>query len=231
MRERGTDRHVRAFLPIAAIVHAALAVAAAGQSPDIPSFARDVPAIRAGAPIFRFNGKDLTGFYTYLREHHYDDPAGVFTVEDGLLRISGEEFGGLTTRAEYRDYHLVMEWKWGERTFGSRKNSARDSGILLHCVGPDGAAGGMWMESQECQVIEGGCGDLLMVNGREKPSLTCETRIGPDRQFYFEKGERPSPETRADLTGGGVTLAGKTSWAFAAVATSRSRPASGIGSK
>jgi Domain of Unknown Function (DUF1080) len=46
----------------------------------------------------------------------------------------------------------------------------------------------MWMESQECQVIEGGCGDFIMVNGRQKPSLTCETRIGPDRQFYFEKG-------------------------------------------
>ena len=65
---------------------------------------------------------------------------------------------------------------------------ARDSGILLHCVGPDGAAGGNWMESQECQIIEGGCGDFIMVNGREKPSLTCETRVGPDRQLYFEKG-------------------------------------------
>ena len=44
------------------------------------------------------------------------------------------------------------------------------------------------MESQECQIIEGGCGDLIMVGGREKPSLTCETRVGPDRQLYFEKG-------------------------------------------
>ncbi len=105
-----------------------------------------------------------------------------------MIRISGEEFGGLTTKDEFHDYHLVAEWKWGERTFGSRKQAARDSGILLHCVGPDGAAGGNWMESQECQIIEGGCGDFIMVNGREKPSLTCETRVGPDGQLYFEKG-------------------------------------------
>ncbi len=54
------------------------------------------------------------------------------------------------------------------------------------------------MESQECQVIEGGCGDFIMVGGREKPSLTCETRIRPDRQLYFEKGARPSLATPVD---------------------------------
>jgi hypothetical protein len=123
-----------------------------------------------------------------LREHTYEDPTAIFSVHDGQIEISGEEWGALTTKNEFSNYHLVVEWKWGHRTFGTRKQSARDSGILIHCVGPDGAAGGMWMQSQECQVIEGGCGDLLMVEGREKPSLTCETRVGPDKQLYFEKG-------------------------------------------
>jgi hypothetical protein len=105
-----------------------------------------------------------------------------------MIHVSGEEFGGLTTKDEFRDYHLVADWKWGERTWAPRKQRTRDSGILLHCVGPDGAAGGNWMQSQECQIIEGGCGDFIMVNGREKPSLTCETKVGPDGQLYFEKG-------------------------------------------
>ena len=47
------------------------------------------------------------------------------------------------------------------------------------------------MESIECQINEGGCGDLLMVGGLGKPSLTCETRVGPDKQLYFEKGGQP----------------------------------------
>jgi hypothetical protein len=180
--------HFRTRLLRTGFCIAALAWSAAAPAQEIPSFARDLPPIRTGEPIFRFNGKDMTGFYTYLREHKYDDPAQVFAVHDGMIHISGAEFGGLTTRDEFRDYHLLVEWKWGERTFGSRKTKARDSGVLLHCVGPDGAAGGNWMESQECQIIEGGCGDLILVSGREKPSLTCETRVGPDRQLYFEKG-------------------------------------------
>jgi hypothetical protein len=159
-----------------------------GEAQEDPKFAREAPSIQSGEPVFRFNGQDLSGFYTYLHDHRYDDPSGVFTVHDGMIHISGDGFGGLTTRDEFRDYHLVTEWKWGDRTWAPRKQSARDSGILLHCVGPDGAAGGNWMESQECQIIEGGCGDLLMVGGLGKPRLTCETRIGPDKQYYFEKG-------------------------------------------
>jgi hypothetical protein len=167
----------------------------AAQAQDVPSYAREVPSVRTGEPVLQFNGKDLSGFYTYLHDSKYEDPKGVFLVKDGVLVISGEEFGGLTTREEYHDYVLIVEWKWGERTFGSRKRAARDSGLLLHCVGPDGAAGGNWMESQECQIIEGGCGDFIMVAGSgNKPSLTCETRLGPDKQLYYQKGGKA--ETR-----------------------------------
>jgi hypothetical protein len=161
---------------------------AEGPQSDVPSFARDVPAIRSGEPVFRFNGKDLTGFYPYLRDRGRNDPNGVFTVRDGLICVSGQEFGGLTTTDEFQDYHLVVEWRWGERTWAPRKDKTRDSGILVHCVGEDGAASGNWMESQECQIIEGGTGDFIMVGGKGRPSLTCETRVGPDKQLYFEKG-------------------------------------------
>jgi hypothetical protein len=170
---------------------AVLPLATAGQAQEAPPYARVLPAIRTGEPVFQFNGKDLTGFYTYLHEHKYDDPNKVFTVHDGMIHITGDEFGGLTTRDEFHDYHLIAEWKWGERTSGSRTSKARDSGILLHCVGSDGAHDGNWMESQECQVMEGACGDFIMVSGREKPSLTCETRVGPGGELYFEKGGNP----------------------------------------
>ncbi|MFO0891491.1 MAG: DUF1080 domain-containing protein [Isosphaeraceae bacterium] len=170
---------------------------ARAQSPPVPGFARDVPSVRTGPPVLAFNGKDLTGFYTYLHDHKYEDPDKVFSVRDGQLVISGKEFGGITTRDEYQDYHLITEWKWGGKTWPPREKNTRDSGILLHCVGPDGAAGGHWMQSQECQIIEGGCGDMIVVPGQSKPSLTCEVRIGPDGQPYYQKGGRPKT-----LTGG-----------------------------
>jgi hypothetical protein len=158
---------------------------------EIPSFAREVPALRSGEPVFRFNGKDLDGFYVYVKGHGRDDPNKVFTVRDGMIHVSGEEYGGLTTRDEFQDYHLVVEWKWGDQTWAPRKDKARDSGVLVHCVGADGAHGDSWMESQECQIIEGGVGDFWLVVGRENPRLTCETRTGPDGQLYFEKGGTP----------------------------------------
>jgi len=167
---------------------ASLTFSAQADGPDVPAFARELPRFKSSEPVLAFNGKNLDGFYTYLHDNKYEDPKKVFTVQDGVIRVSGEEFGGFATKEDYANYHLVVEWKWGEHTSGARKDKARDSGILLHCVGPDGAAGGHWMQSQECQIIEGGCGDLLMVAGKEKPSLSCEIRIGPDKQFYYEKG-------------------------------------------
>jgi hypothetical protein len=178
-----------------AVLSLALAASAAllarPDTPDVPDFAKERPRVESGEPVLKFNGKDLTGFYTYLKSSKYDDPKGVFTVRDGLIRVSGEEWGGFATKEAFRDYHLVVEWKWGETTWPPRRDKARDSGILLHCVGDDGAAGGQWMESVECQVIEGGCGDFILVTGKGKPRLTCETRVGPDKQLYYEKGGTP----------------------------------------
>src|SRR5216684_3593750 len=96
-------------------------------------------------PIKLFNGKDLANFYTYLRGHGKNkDPENVFTVKDGAIRVSGEIFGCFTTQKEYENYHLVVEFKWGTQTWKPREKRAMDSGILLHCVGEDGAAGGVW---------------------------------------------------------------------------------------
>lgn len=187
-----SPRLLATLSPWLALALAPPSPSAAADTPEgVPAFAKELPRIKTGEPVLTFNGKDLTGFYVYTHDHKFEDPHKVFTVRDGVIRISGEEFGAITTREAYGDYHLVTEWKWGGKTWPPRTEKSRDSGILLHCVGEDGAVGGHWMESQECQIIEGGCGDLLMVGGKGKPSLTCETRIGPDKQLYYEKGGTP----------------------------------------
>lgn len=163
-------------------------------------------AITPKEPIVLFNGKDLTNFYTYLgspskgapKLGKNNDPKGVFTVKDGLLRISGEVFGAITTAREYENYVLVVEFKWGEQTFPPRAKAARDSGILLHCVGEDGAASGVWMESIECQIIEGGTGDFILVGGKGRPKITV-TAEQRDGQWYY-KPDAPAKE----FTGGRI---------------------------
>ncbi len=146
-----------------------------------------------------FNGKDLSHFYTWLRENKYEDPKGVFSVRDGAIHISGEEWGGVATKGDYRDYRLVVEWKWGGAAHGNRKDKARDSGILVHGAGPDGAMGGTWLESYESQIIEGGTGDILVVSPNGAISLDGETRTGPDNQPYWQKAGTKVHFTRGRL--------------------------------
>lgn len=147
-------------------------------------------AERPAKTIKLFNGKDLDGWYSFLQNSKYDDPKRVFTVSNGLLRITGEEWGGITTKAAYRDYHLIVEWRWGVQTWGERKDKARDSGILVHATGSDDAYGGHWPESIESQIIEGGAGDFIVVPGKNKPELIVECK--PEgNQCYWQKGAAP----------------------------------------
>jgi hypothetical protein len=130
-----------------------------------------------------FNGKDLSGWDTYIGPSFdsingkrdtispglNNDPLKVFSValEDGhpALRVSGERFGGISTQQEFENYHLKLEFKWGNLTWPPRKGKKRDSGILYHAVGPHGADFGFWMRSQEFQVQEKDCGDYWGVAG------------------------------------------------------------------
>lgn len=152
-------------------------------------------------PIKLFNGRDLTGWYTWLTDSGKDDPRKVFTVgEDGILRISGDGLGAITTDKSFANYHLIAEFRWGEKTWGNREKAARDSGILLHAYGPDGGYGGSngrpgpWMTSLECQIIEGGVGDILVVQGTDNAgkklevSALCEVIKDRDGESVWKAG-------------------------------------------
>jgi hypothetical protein len=152
-----------------------------------------LPARADEKAISLFNGKDLSGWTIFIR--HADkksdpraDPKGVFKVEDGVIHISGEEFGCLTTEKEFSDYRLTVEFKWGEKRWPPRENVKRDSGILLHCVGPDK----VWTKSIECQVQEGDCGDIWLVDGT---SIVVDgQKVAKGRVVKKTDAEKPSGE-------------------------------------
>ena len=140
-----------------------------------------------------FNGQDLTHWYTWLKDTKYEDPRKVFTVHDGMVHISGDGLGCITTKQAYRDYHLIVEFKWGERTWENRVDRTKDSGVLVHSFGEDGAHGGIWMRSIEAQVIEGGCGDFIVVSGgsadpQQPLSISAEVRQDRDKEWVWHQG-------------------------------------------
>ena len=138
------------------------------------------------ATIHLFNGRNLDGFYTYLRDHGRNrDPNQVFTVVDDGIHISGQDWGCLTTNDRYENYHLIAEYRWGDETHSPRQEAARDSGIMLHSTGEDGACLNTWMRAIEVQIIEGGTGDLILVGtGLDQFLLTSRARTRSGRKPY-----------------------------------------------
>ncbi len=159
----------------------------------MPSQWRDgkvnVPVVQAQASEWTplFNGTNLDGWYTYLPSRgKNNDPENVFKVENGLLHIldvpdtgANREFGYLATDANYSNYHLRFEYRWGDEKFPPRDNLKRDSGLLYHVVGNDK----VWPTSLESQVQEGDTGDYFILSG---PSIQTEVRAGK----YEAGGER-----------------------------------------
>lgn len=108
-----------------------------------------------------FNGKDLSGWYTFLKgSGKNNDSAQVFSVHDGLLHITGAVFGYIATERSYTNFHLVAEFKWGVKKYPPRENAVRDNGILYYTVGNDR----VWPRAVECQVQEGDCGDFWLID-------------------------------------------------------------------
>jgi len=129
-----------------------------------------------------FDGHSLDAWYTFLQDRGRDtDPKGVFTVQDGMIRISGEEWGCITTNEEYENYRLTAEFMWGDQVYEPRLENARDCGLLLHSQGEDGGSQGIWMHSIECQIIEGGTGDFIVV-GDGSDSFQLTSKVSPEKQ-------------------------------------------------
>src|SRR5262245_48826216 len=109
---------------------------------SVPGLAE--PPAKDSEWIELFNGRDFAGWETSLGVPTGGsepigvgrDPEGIFRVveEDGApaIRISGETIGGLTTLDEFENFHLELEFKWGEARYASRAELPRDSGLLYH---------------------------------------------------------------------------------------------------
>src|SRR5215471_8793795 len=164
---------------------------------------------KEGGWVSLFNGKDLTGWETSLGVPAGEkdpigrnrDPKQVFTIlqlhGEPTIRISGEVPGGLSTLNEYGDYHLELEFKWGEKRYAPRADLPRDSGLLYHGVNGFNERSG-WLESVEFGILEGGeTGDFWSVPGShgvrvlvdvEGVDIPTEKRRYPDEPIHHRRG-------------------------------------------
>jgi hypothetical protein len=178
-----------------------------------------VMAIRAESgwtPLW--NGTNLDGWTTWMRQPEpssevpglkrdadgkYTEPIGsgrdplkVFTVVSEVvgrpaIRISGEVFGELRTRRAFKDYHLKLQFKWGEKKWPprDRPGTPRDSGLLYHVHAAPGANGRTWARSIELQIQEHDVGDLYAIGSAIAVRAKARAGRGPTLYDYDPTGE------------------------------------------
>ena len=161
-----------------------------------------------------WNGKNLDGWTTWMQRPEpsstvdglardangrYTEPIGsgrdplkVFTVApdvDGrpAIRISGEVFGELRTTRAFKDYHLRLQFKWGDKKWPPRDGAAtpRDSGLLYHVHAAPGAEGRTWARSVELQIQEHDVGDLYAI-GSTIAVRTKVRRVGQQLEYTYD---------------------------------------------
>lgn len=101
-----------------------------------------------------FNGKNLSN-WDFIVKDNAAAPEKVFSVQDGMIHISGQPFGYMYTKEKYGDYKLHLEWKWvGKPT---------NSGIFLLIENLSNP----FPKGIEAQLCAGKAGDFVLLAGSD----------------------------------------------------------------
>ena len=141
-----------------------------------------------------FRPEDKSRWYVFLQgSEKGKDPLGVFQFENGMIHASGEKFGYIATEESYSNFHLKLEFKWGTKKYAPRLNEKRDAGILYNGDIYDGDK--IWPRSLECQIQEGDCGDIWLIDSASVIHADTMTKRQPYHRVVKAKdAEKPTGE-------------------------------------
>jgi len=146
----------------------------------------------AATPIQLFNGQDLSGWAYYLwnRQEKKQDTttpmSAVWSVKDGILYCKGKPTGYISTKKEYENYKLIVEWRWPKGTVKG------NNGVLVHTTTPN--ALGQWPKSIEVQLAQGNAGDFWVI-GTTLDVVNAATRVKGRRHLNLtDDSEKPVGE-------------------------------------
>jgi hypothetical protein len=165
----------------------------------------------AGPARSLFNGRDLTGWEPWLGYADTSltfrpqtiaplgtsiDTSAIFAVAsvDGApaIRAGGLHWGSLATIADFADFHLSLDYKWGP----ARAGVVRNNGVVYYSHGRPGGVFGTWMTGMEFQLQHGSNGMAIPMGNQVRAHVT----IGQDRGIVY-------PHRRFRLGGRDIDLA------------------------
>jgi hypothetical protein len=110
-----------------------------------------------------------------------------------VLHVSGQRFGYIITEKSYSNFHLTLDFKWGEKKYPPRENEKRDAGVLYYSVLYSGDK--IWPRSLEFQIQEGDCGDFWLTDSVSMTHADTVTKLAPWHRVMKSKNtEKPNGE-------------------------------------
>ena len=79
-----------------------------------------------------FNGKDLTGWKTFLKDEKAD-PAKTLVIKDGEIQVSGFPYGYFYTEKPFKNYVIRYSWTYPK---DQPEKTTMNSGLLVHIQEP-----------------------------------------------------------------------------------------------
>ncbi len=197
------------LMPAAALaqdsVETARAIAGAPPTTAQRLTIADLPT-PTGKATSLFDGRSLSGWQPWLG---YADPAVTYKANPGAapigtardtkgdfavrqidgapaIWVKGETWGSLVHRADLRDYHLRLQYRWGEKTWAPRAALPRNNGLLYHTHGVPGEVFGTWRPSVEFEIMQGSTGMIVTVGTKVRARTTVAfdpSLIAPHLRF------------------------------------------------
>jgi len=155
---------------------------------------------KKGEAIALFNGKDLTGWKTFVdpRDKGKTKPEQIWSVKDETIICKGRPYGYIITEKEYGDYVLELEWRWPAK--------AGNSGVLCHVTGKDM----IWPKSWEAQLFANHAGDIWLVSGFKMDVDKERQDPKQARHFFRMKTDKPVEKKVGEWNSYKITCKGDT---------------------
>jgi len=140
-----------------------------------------ISSINAQTTENLFAAGNLNGWTMFVDDPDVD-PATIFKLENGILRVEGRPFGFVRTNKTYDNYVLIVQWRWVA--------APSNSGIFIYMQ--DELI--LWPNMIECQLAAGRAGDLMSAGGaRFSNSPVVDERVRPIQKKY-DSSEKPAGE-------------------------------------
>jgi len=129
-----------------------------------PALAEEKKAEEGFTPLF--NGKDLTGWKTFLKDKDAD-ATKTWTVKDGVLHCTGKPFGYFYSDKSFKNYVIRYDWRYPAE---QPEKTTLNSGLLIHIQEPHK----VWPKCLEAQGAYANHGKIYFVSGAKEVGKATE---------------------------------------------------------